>query len=159
MSTSNSYDEKLASALDKANPVLSFDDVFKDIPFSKIHERPDGLPYSIWELSEHLRIAQHTYLHVGKDAGFKSPKWPDEFWPKKKTPTEKEWEQCLNEIHSDRREMAALIRENRDQLLDPLDHAMARPYSIWRLPRRAIAAIMRVRVVLRRLLGIWKSHS
>jgi len=160
MSTSNSYDEKLASALDKANPVLSFDDVFKDIPFSKIHERPNGLPYSIWELSEHLRIAQHTYLHVGKDAGFKSPKWPDEFWPKKKNPTEKEWEQCLNEIHSDRREMAALIRENRDQLLDPLDHANGQTlFDLALAAARHSSYHAGEVVVLRRLLGIWKRHS
>lgn len=153
------YIEQLTSAMNNANPVLTFDDAFKGIPYDKISDRPNGLPYSIWELSQHLRIAQHTYLHTGKDENFKAPKWPDEFWPKEKHPSEKEWEECLKAIHSDREELLALIREKKSTLAEPLAHAKGR--SLFDL---ALAAARHSSyhtgeiVVLRRLLGIWKTN-
>lgn len=159
MENENSFIEQFAPAMQNANPVLSFDDAFKEIPYNKISERPAGLPYSIWELSEHLRIAQHTYLHLGKDSNFTSPKWPDEFWPTQNNPTREQWNDCLNGIHDDRQELIALLRQKKDRLSAPLAHADGR--SLLDL---ALAAMRHSSyhageiVVLRRLLGIWKTR-
>lgn len=157
MAKENKYTEELSAAMGKANPVLSFDDAFKGIPYNKIHERPNGLPYSIWELATHLCIAQHTYLHTAKDPGFKSPKWPDEFWPTEKNPSEKEWNQCLKDIHDDNEEWTKLVREKGDKLFEPLAHAGGvSTFDLALKSARHSSYHAGEVVVVRRLLGIWK---
>ena len=40
----------------------------------------EGL-HSVWEELEHIRIAQEDILRYTLDAAWKSPKWPDGYWP------------------------------------------------------------------------------
>jgi hypothetical protein len=43
--------------------------------------RPAGLPHSLWELLEHMRIAQWDILEFSRDAKHVSPEWPAGYWP------------------------------------------------------------------------------
>eukprot|EP01037_Dinobryon_pediforme_P003752 gene3752-3798_t len=55
--------------------------------------KPDHMPYTIWQLVEHIRIAQWDMLQFSKDAEHKSPEWPDDYWPKEDAPEDAEaWE-------------------------------------------------------------------
>ena len=64
--------------------------------------RPDHMPYSIWQLVEHIRIAQWDMFQFCKDENHKSPKWPDEYWPTESAPDDdEEWNASLNQIESD----------------------------------------------------------
>lgn len=59
MKTSNEIVVKsLESLLNKGNAHASLEEALKDIPFKLLGEKPNGLPYSIWQLAEHIRIAQ-----------------------------------------------------------------------------------------------------
>ena len=57
-----------------------------DLPAKLRGVKPDKLPYSIWQLVEHIRIAQWDMLHFCMDPNHESPKWPDEYWPKETAP-------------------------------------------------------------------------
>jgi hypothetical protein len=37
--------------------------------------------YTIWDLVEHMRIAQEDNLRYALEPGWRSPKWPDGYWP------------------------------------------------------------------------------
>lgn len=152
-----SYSEQLVAALKKPNPVLFYEDAFKNISYEKVHIRPSGLPYSIWEQCYHLRTAQHNILLDCKEPGHKKLKWPEEFWPKSNNPTEAEWNQCLEDIQKDREQMIDLINNSEDQLLESLpdnpdETIFSRAMAMARHNSYHTGEIL----VLRRLLGIWK---
>lgn len=129
----------------------------KDLPAEQRGEKPHGLPYSIWQLVEHIRIAQWDMLEFSKDASHESPKWPDEYWPEEAAPKDDEaWNQSIQQIERDLNEMIALVKAG--DLYHPI------PHGTWQnLLREALQVADHTAyhtaeiILLRRLLGSWKS--
>ena len=75
--------------------------------------KPDNVPYSIWQLVEHIRIAQWDMLQFSKDAEHKSPKWPDDYWPKENAPENDEaWNGAVKQISNDLDEFIELLEHS-----------------------------------------------
>ena len=84
--------KNLIYLVEEGNAHIPLDDALKNIPFSILGEKPGKLPYSIWQLAEHIRIAQWDILEFSRNAKHISPKWPDGYWPKEVSPkSEAEW--------------------------------------------------------------------
>lgn len=82
----------------------------KKLPAEARGIKPADLPYSIWQLVEHIRIAQWDMLQFCLDANHKSPKWPDDYWPKEAAPqNDAAWERSLKQIDSDLEEFIKLV--------------------------------------------------
>ncbi len=82
----------------------------KDLPPKLRGTMPEHMPYSIWQLVDHIRIAQWDMLQFSKDADHKSPKWPDEYWPTESAPEdESAWNAALKQIEDDLDEFIELI--------------------------------------------------
>lgn len=127
------------------------------VPFNLLGEQPHGLPYSIWQLVEHIRISQWDMLEFSKDANHESPTWPDEFWPKETAPTdEKTWNNTLKKIDADLEEFVQLIRKK--DLYAPLPHGEGQTVlrEALQLADHTAYHIAEI-IIIRRLLGIWKS--
>lgn len=131
-------------------------DAVAKIPFELLGERPHELPYSIWQLVEHIRIAQWDMLEFSKDGNHKSPKWPEGYWPEVAAPPdEKSWDQSLMQFDQDLKSFIELI-QTRD-LYEPIPHGTGQT-----LLREALqiadhnAYHVAEIIVIRRLLGIWK---
>ena len=73
--------DHLLSLLSGGNAHITFDDFVRDFPSHKCGERVDGLPYTAWQVLEHMRIAQWDILEFTRDADHVSPKWPEGYWP------------------------------------------------------------------------------
>jgi len=74
--------------------------------------KPDGMPYSIWQLLDHIRIAQWDMVQFCIDAGHQSPKWPDEYWPKESSPKDDAaWDKSIAQINNDMEEFIALLKK------------------------------------------------
>ncbi|HYT49486.1 MAG TPA: hypothetical protein VEL78_03780, partial [Pyrinomonadaceae bacterium] len=73
--------EHIASLLIGGNAHISFDDFVKDFPVDKCGERIEGIPYTAWQVIEHILIAQWDILEFSRDAKHVSPKWPKGYWP------------------------------------------------------------------------------
>lgn len=128
-----------------------------DLPHDLLGKQPHGLPYSIWQLVEHIRIAQWDMLEFCKDANHQSPKWPDEYWPKATAPDDvKAWRNSLEQIDKDLEEFMGLLHssdlfatiphgEGQSALREALQIADHNAYHISEI------------VVIRRLLGVWRS--
>ena len=54
--------DNLINLLNKGNAHISLDEALKDMPFEILGNKPEGVPYSIWQLAEHIRIAQEYIL-------------------------------------------------------------------------------------------------
>jgi hypothetical protein len=73
--------------------------------------KPDKLPYSIWQLVEHIRIAQWDMLEFCKDGSHESPDWPDGYWPEETSPeSEEAWSRSVKQINLDLDELITLVK-------------------------------------------------
>ena len=148
---------QLIRLIDGKEAYIPFEDAIDRIPHGLRGIIPDKMPYSIWHLVEHIRIAQHDILQYSKKPSYESPPWPEGFWPESKSPhNEKEWENSLKSIKDEREEMCKLIEKAPESIFKPFSNG-----SGHTLFRQAILIAEHTAyhtgqiVVLRRLLGIW----
>lgn len=131
-------------------------DALKDLPANLRGEKPGGLPYSIWQLVEHIRIAQWDMLEFSKDANHQSPKWPDDYWPKDAEPeSDDAWDDSVAQINKDMEEFIKLLKAS--DLYEPFEHGdgqtlLREATQIADHNSYHSAEI----IVIRRLLNAWK---
>jgi hypothetical protein len=94
---------------------VTFDDAIAELPASLRGTRPDSLPYSPWELVEHIRIAQRDILDyaLARTPGeYRSIEWPKGYWPKSPAPpSAKAWDDSIAAVRADREEMERLVQD------------------------------------------------
>jgi hypothetical protein len=120
--------------------------------------RPSGLPYSLWELLEHLRIAQWDILEFSRDAKHVSPEWPKGYWPSSEAPPNaKAWDKTLKLFARDLASMKKLVASPKTDLFAKIPHGTGQT-----ILREALlvadhnAYHLGQALTVRRLLGIWK---
>jgi uncharacterized damage-inducible protein DinB len=133
--------------------------VLKGIPRDKYGEVPKELPYSLWQLLEHLRIAQGDILRfsTNEGGGYQELGYPDAYWPKKPAPPgEDAWNTSVAQLNEDRHAMCEVIADPARDLFKPF------PWGDGQnLLREAMVLIdhnsyhMGEMVAVRRMLGIW----
>lgn len=84
---------------------------------------PERFPHSAWQLLEHIRIALWDILEFSRDAKHKSPKWPEEYWPKTAAPpTDKAWDESVKAILNIQEELRKLVKDPSRDLFKPFPH-------------------------------------
>ena len=126
MPTPNSPNETVLSSLiqllNKGNAHVSLDKSLENIPFDLLAKKPSQLPYSIWQIAEHIRIAQSDILQFSKNPKYQSPKWPEGYWPSTTKPaSEEEWQNCVLQIKNDRKAFINLLKKS-DDIYKPFAH-------------------------------------
>ncbi len=150
--------KQLLALLKGGQAHATYDDAVKDLPAKLRGEVPAGLPYSAWQLVEHIRITLKDILEFSDNADgkYKELKWPDEYWPKEKEPpTEKAWTHSIAEYEKDLAAFEALVKKG----------DLTTPFA-WGDGQNLLREAMLVAdhtayhvgelIVLRRLLGAWK---
>ena len=150
--------KQLKDLILKGNAHATFDQAVADVPVDILGTVPKKLPYSIWQLTEHIRIAQWDILEFSKKAKHKSPKWPDDYWPKEKAPADSAaWDKCVKQIKKDRKAFVALLDKEDVDLYTPFAHGDGQNLLREALLIADHAAYHTGEIVLlRRLLGAWK---
>jgi hypothetical protein len=154
--------KQLLSLLDGGQAHATFDEAVKGFQPKFQGMVPDGLPYSGWQLLEHLRLTQRDILDFSRnqDGSYKPLKWPEDYWPKDaEPPAAAAWNKTVVQIREDRKAFEQLLREaSDDELVLPFTWAD----SGENLLREALliadhnAYHVGELVVLRRLLGSWR---
>jgi uncharacterized damage-inducible protein DinB len=118
----------------------------------------DGL-HSVWEELEHMRIAQEDILHYTLDAGWKSPDWPEGYWPAKtETVTDRMWSDSLSEFFADLQELIDVVQDSGLDLTAKIPHGEGRTYLRQILLVADHNAYHLGQIVqTRKALGDWKS--
>lgn len=152
---------QLLAMLEGGQAHATFDDAVKGFPPSLQGHVPEALPYSGWQLLEHLRLAQRDILDFcrNQDGSYKPMTWPEEYWPKEIAPASAAvWNKSVVQIREDRKAFEQLLREASDEelvapfpwgdgqnlLREALLIADHNAYHIGEL------------VMIRRLMGAWK---
>jgi hypothetical protein len=146
---------ELLKLLNGGSAHASLEDALNGLPAKFRGAKPDKLPYTIWQLVEHIRIAQWDMVKFSNDGKHRSPKWPDEYWVKETAPADEvAWNKSLKQINDDREEFIKLLKsediyksiphgEGQSILLEALQIADHNAYHTAEI------------VVIRRLLGAW----
>jgi hypothetical protein len=114
--------EHVLDLLDGRSAHVDVESVFGRIPFDAVGKRSPG-NHSIWEIVEHMRIAQWDILEFSRDAKHRSPKFPEDYWPTSPSPaSESEWQECTATFRRDLESMKDLIRDDANPFFEPFAH-------------------------------------
>ena len=136
-----------------------FEAAVKDFPVEDRAKVPAGLPYSAWQILEHLRFTQRDILDFSAPptGGYQHHAWPDAYWPKSPEPPDPyAWDRAIAEIRADQQKFESLLLKPNVDLYKPF---------LWgdgqNLLREALliadhnAYHLGELIVIRRLLGNW----
>jgi uncharacterized damage-inducible protein DinB len=147
--------QHLVRVLDWEDAHVGFDRAAEGVAAGVRGRRPEGLPYSPWELLEHLRIAQRDILDFCLDPDYTELEWPREYWPAPgRVPTDAEWEASVEAFRADRDSLKRLAAEA--DLFAAIPHGTGQTYlRELLLVADHTAYHVGQLVAVRRLLGVW----
>jgi hypothetical protein len=157
MTKADSLQQHLLSLLTSDGAHVDFETAVKDFPVELRGKVPEGAPHSLWQLLEHLRIAQWDILEFSRDPKHVSPEFASGYWPATEAPpNDAAWDKSVRAFRADLKAMAELVRNSPD-LLAPLPHDKDKT-----LLREVLVLAdhnsyhLGQFVTVRRLLGAWK---
>lgn len=140
---------------------VSLDDAIAGLPAEVRGQKPQGTDHSIWDLLEHIRIAQWDILEFSRNRKHKSPQWPEGYWPAAgQSPSAAQWNASVKRVRAELKAMQALVKNPRTDLFAKI--AWGDGQTILRealLVADHNAYHVAQIVDVRRLLGVWKSQS
>lgn len=149
--------EQLVKLIKGGQAFTPSDQVLAGISMENAGKEVDGLPYTLWQLMEHLRIALWDILEFSCDPDYESPQWPEGYWPDEKAPADRDaLNNCREAIADGLEAMIGLVQDESNDLYAPFPHGKRQ-----NLLREAMlvaehnAYHLGQIVVLRRLLGDW----
>ena len=136
---------------------VNFDAAVTRLPRELLGSRAAGLPYSPWEILEHLRFTQRDILDFCRDPSYVEPKWPEEYWSiSAEPPTSSAWERSVAEFRADREELKRLAEDEALDLFATIPHGSGQTYlRELLLVADHNAYHLGQLVAVRRLLGAW----
>ena len=153
--------KELVFQLNGGNAHAPLEKVVQDFPAKLRGVVPDGLPYSAWQLLEHLQIAQADIVEFCTNSDYREKKWPDDYWPKNPAPPNaRAWDVSIRKVHAGRAAFIKLISNPKADLFAELPWADGQT-----LFREACLIVdhnayhLGELVTVRRLLGAWPSGN
>lgn len=153
--------DQLLKLLDGGQAHATFDQAVAKFPVALRGKRPSKVPYSAWQLLEHIRLAQRDIIEFSTNNdgdGYKSLNWPDDYWPKNpQPPNAGAWDASVKAIRSDLKKFEKLLTAKGANLNKPFAWGDGQ-----NLLRQALlladhnAYHVGEIIFLRRLLGCWK---
>jgi hypothetical protein len=152
--------EQLVAFLNGGQAHAKFSDAVAHFPANRISERPAGLPYSAWQLVEHIRITLHDLLEFATNAEYVELEWPSSYWPKDAAPgKDQSWEETVKAIRADLQSFEALVHSPDSNLYATIPWGKNGETLLREVLLAADHTSYHVGelILLRRVLGIWKS--
>jgi uncharacterized damage-inducible protein DinB len=157
--TSDPLRLQLARVLDWEEAHVGFDTAIDSLPPAKRGALAPGIAYSVWQLVEHMRLAQLDVLDFCLKANYvHAMTWPDDYWPQPAPADARAWDSSVAGFKADRERLKDLAR---DEAIDL--HALVPTGKGHQTYLRAILLMadhnayhLGQIVAVRRALGVWK---
>ncbi len=158
MSNENDLRKHLRDLLRGGGAHVGFEKALAGLPAKLRGAKVPGLPYTLWRLLEHMRIAQSDILEFSRNAQHVSPAFPEGYWPSSDAPPDrKAWDASVERFRADLKAMQDLAADPATNLFASIPHGDGQT-----ILREALlvadhnAYHLGQMVMLRRLLGAWK---
>ncbi len=148
--------DHLARLLAWEDAHVSFDSAVADVPSGMRASRPANLPYSAWDLVEHLRITQADILEFCRNPDYRELTWPDDYWPSA-PPSEAAWNESIRRYREDRGALQQMATDPKLDLCARIPHGTGQTYlrELILVADHSAYHVGQL-VTVRRLLGFWK---
>jgi len=148
---------ELTALLAGGNAHATLEQALADLPPALRNERVPEVPYTIWHLVEHLRIAQHDIVEFTLNPAHVSPEWPAGYWPARTAVVDEAgWQAALRALALDQQRFTDLLENPATDLTTPLAHGDGQ--NVLReallIGDHAAYHIGEI-ILLRRVLGVW----
>ena len=91
--------------------------------------RPKGFSHSVWELLEHIRLAQEDILRYTLDPNWVSPEFPAGYWPANvKQIQDADWHKSVSGFLADLNETIKLTEDQSIELTAEIPHGKGHTY-------------------------------
>lgn len=157
MGTGKTVRSLLLEQLEGRNAHVNFNQAVQGLTYKQTGIRVEDVPHTIWELVEHIRIAQDDILEFCKNPDYEALDWPNDYWPEKSKPeSQKQFELSVQAVREGIEAMSELIRDPQNNLQKPFPHGDGQT-----LFREAMLIVdhnayhIGQIVLIRRLLGSW----
>ncbi|MCF8335325.1 MAG: DinB family protein [Bacteroidales bacterium] len=112
--------DQLVTMISQGNAFRPLPQLLDSIPYEITGEQVEGFVHTVWELTEHLRIALRDLVEYAKDSYYQSPPWPEGYWPKYPEPRSKEeWQESIRHINDLIKEMIERVQDPSFDLFEP----------------------------------------
>ena len=152
--------DHVARLLDWEDARVGFDKAVADVPAPMRGVAPPGLPHSIWQLVEHIRLAQHDILDFSRNPKYKEMKWPDDYWPGSAAPaSDAAWKKSLARVRADRKALQQMAADRSIDLSAKIPHGSGQTVlrELLLVADHTAYHVGQI-VLIRQLLGIWKAR-
>ena len=149
--------DHLARLLSWDDAHATFDAAVAGLPENLRSRVPTGLPYSPWQLLEHLRITQHDILDFCRNPVYEELAWPSDYWPAAGAPqSPAAWDESLRRFREDRAALQQLARDPAIDLAARIPHGTGQTYlrELLLVADHSAYHVGEL-IVVRRLLGAW----
>lgn len=117
MSTDQILRNHLQELLRGGSAHLGFDQAIQNLPRELRGDKAPGLPHTVWQLLEHLRIAQWDILEFSRNPDHISPAWPEGYWPETEAPPDDAaWDRSVETFRADLQAMQDLVANPKTDL-------------------------------------------
>ena len=110
---------------------MDVDEIVGDFPLEFINDKVTNVPYSFWQILEHMRIAQWDILEFIRNSDHVSPHYPEGYRP---TPHEKadkaRWLKTISDFREDLEALQKMVLDPNIDLFAPIPHA--KEYTVFR---------------------------
>ena len=121
--------DHLVKLLKGGQAFVTFDQAVKNVKPEFRNKKPSKEIHSIWEILEHMRIAQEDILKYSIDAKWESPDWPESYWPKNSgTIDDNTWTNSVAAFMKDREEVIKLVLNEKIDLTSIIPHTKEHTY-------------------------------
>ena len=147
----------VARLLDWEDAHAGFDRVVSGLAPKLQGQVPLGLPYSPWQLLEHIRITQQDILDFCLNPDYEERRWPDDYWPKNPSPpSPSAWDKSVAGFRKDREALKKLVLDPGVNLMGKVPAGKDQTYlRELLLVADHTAYHLGELVVVRRALGAW----
>jgi hypothetical protein len=115
--------EHLLKLLRGGSAHISLDNFVGEFPVAACGQKIDGLPFTPWQVLEHMRIAQWDILEFSRDPKHTSPDFPSGYWPQPDELGNRElWHQTIEKFRGDLKQIEDLTADPSTDLLATIPH-------------------------------------
>lgn len=139
---------------------VTFEEATEALPYELQGVKPAILPYSAWQLLEHMRITQRDILDFCRDSDYRELSWPHDYWPAAPEPPSREaWHESVEAFLRDRSALVSLAEEASLDLGAAIPHGSGQSYLRELLLVADHSAYhLGELIVVRRLMASWPVH-
>jgi uncharacterized damage-inducible protein DinB len=121
--------EHLQKLLDWQDAHVDFDSAVEGIAPEHRGSAAAGIPFSPWQLLEHLRITQQDILDFCRNAAYRERAWPKEYWPPSSSPpADSAWDESIEQCRRDRSALKRLAADPALDLFARIPHGAGQTY-------------------------------